>query len=440
MKTATLSLLKTAFLFLLCSQAAAQVSVLSLPTQSSSVTGSWWLITNNPAGGSGSTKKITAATMLGSFDLSAFAATTSSQVRALVSDETGTGSLFFQGGDLGSTSTGSLLTLTNTSAAALKVAYDGSHVGSFQTNSSGVMTISATGGVSMESATTWQQRLAFNSSKYATWTYNTSENLALSTTNTASDITFNVRSVNVNSSSVIGSSGLSATTGAGVDNKWVATEGTHSWVFGELGSNHSFHITRGTTFDSVLDDLIINSSGAANFRGSVTFPTQTAGDNSIFGATTAFVHGDNKMVQVVYATSNTEDSTTTQIPFDDTIPQNTEGKEYLTVTITPKDGADNLEIEFDAWGSASAASAETIALFQDTTVNALQVYAVGVSAANIVVPYRLRYTMAAGTTSATVFRIRFGPSGAFTTYMMSNGAAKYSTANAATLSVKEYRP
>lgn len=53
---------------------------------------------------------------LGSLPLSQFAATTSSQLRAVLSDETGTGSAYFQGGDIGTPSAG---VLTNCSGLPL---------------------------------------------------------------------------------------------------------------------------------------------------------------------------------------------------------------------------------------------------------------------------------------------------------------------------------
>lgn len=91
---------------------------------------------------------------------------------------------------------------------------------------------------------------------------------------------------------------------------------------------------------------------------------------------------------------------------DDTIPQNTEGTEVITVSITPASASNRLRIEFDAPSIGTNSSAAVVmALFQDSTANALSAgYALpsGTSWA----AGRLTHEMAAGTTSATTFKIR----------------------------------
>jgi len=107
---------------------------------------------------------------------------------------------------------------------------------------------------------------------------------------------------------------------------------------------------------------------------------------------------------------------TTQIPFDDTIPQITEGTEFMTCAITPKSTTNILVIQINAFVSnGNATQYISGALFQDSTANALAASAVR-TAAETAVPYILsfNYTMAAGTTSATTFRFRAGPGAATT--------------------------
>ena len=119
-----------------------------------------------------------------------------------------------------------------------------------------------------------------------------------------------------------------------------------------------------------------------------------------------------KLVQRVEATPYTTWSTTTTvIPNDDTIPQNTEGSEYITVTITPKSASNRLVIE----ACASALSVDGVrtvagAIFQDSTANALAAAQITITAVNYMAPLSLRHEMAAGTTSATTFKFRLGPS------------------------------
>lgn len=98
------------------------------------------------------------------------------------------------------------------------------------------------------------------------------------------------------------------------------------------------------------------------------------------------------------------------IPVDDTIPQNTEGIEVLTVSITPSNVTNRLRIEFDASHLAAGGSAYVIsALFQDAGVNAIAAGIVGLDGGSPAASLRLTHELAAGTTSATTFKIRVGP-------------------------------
>jgi hypothetical protein len=95
------------------------------------------------------------------------------------------------------------------------------------------------------------------------------------------------------------------------------------------------------------------------------------------------------------------------IPLDDTIPQITEGTEYMTVTITPTSASSTLYIQVTMMISNSGPNYRTIALFQDSTANALA--SVGTAAsANWPVVQTFTHKMTAGTTSATTFRVRYG--------------------------------
>ncbi len=97
----------------------------------------------------------------------------------------------------------------------------------------------------------------------------------------------------------------------------------------------------------------------------------------------------------------------TIIPVDDSIPQNTEGDEYMTLSITPSNIAHTLVITAWATVNVSSSSFMTMALFQDANVDALAATCDfnGVSVPNQIM---LTYVMPAGTISATTFKIRMG--------------------------------
>lgn len=130
-------------------------------------------------------------------------------------------------------------------------------------------------------------------------------------------------------------------------------------------------------------------------------------------------------VQVVEATPYaTYTSTATVIDYDDSIPQNTEGVELQTVTITPASATNRLLIEFSGVFSVSAsATAISVALFQDDAAPALAAVG-GVHADSTETKsWVLAHEIEAGTTSATTFKIRFGPS-ANTGYVNGTNAAR----------------
>lgn len=120
--------------------------------------------------------------------------------------------------------------------------------------------------------------------------------------------------------------------------------------------------------------------------------------------------------QIVSTLSNAVSTGTTTIPLDDTIPQNTEGDQYITLAITPKSTTNLLVIDALLDLSHSAAAAFMIvALFQDTTANALAATKQLLTTATGSGMVGLKHTMTAGTTSATTFKIRAGSSSAGTT-------------------------
>lgn len=150
-------------------------------------------------------------------------------------------------------------------------------------------------------------------------------------------------------------------------------------------------------------------------------PTATLQDSSVTSAkvATGFV------VQIVSTNFSAVATGTTVIPTDDTIPQNTEGDQYMTQAITPKSTTNRLSIELTAVLSNSSAAADMImALFQDSTAGALaatlQTFPTTTYQQNIT----LRHDMAAGTTSATTFKMRGGGSSAGTTTFNGQGAAR----------------
>lgn len=150
--------------------------------------------------------------------------------------------------------------------------------------------------------------------------------------------------------------------------------------------------------------------------------------------------GGGVLVQRVYASTTTQSTTTAVIPYDDTIPQNTEGTEYITLAITPTSETTRLRIYFSGYGSNGATAGGIIALFQDSTADALTMTSNG-ALTNSAITYSLNHDMASGTTSSTTFKIRIGSASSGTAYI--NRIASLHTlggVSTAWLFIDEYTP
>ena len=100
------------------------------------------------------------------------------------------------------------------------------------------------------------------------------------------------------------------------------------------------------------------------------------------------------------------------IPDVDSIPQNDEGDEYMTLAITPASATNNLKIDvvIHLSNTASGGADMVAALFQDSTANALACGWIQPDGTSNDTPKIIAFThfMAAGTTSATTFKVRAG--------------------------------
>ena len=123
----------------------------------------------------------------------------------------------------------------------------------------------------------------------------------------------------------------------------------------------------------------------------------------------------NIVVQTVNTTNGEVSIGTTVIPNDDTIPQITEGDEYMTLAITPKDATNKLLIDVIFNASSNNTTSLTMALFQDATANALAATSAGYITNNGIYQLILKHYMTTGTTSETTFRLRAGSGEAGTT-------------------------
>ena len=145
--------------------------------------------------------------------------------------------------------------------------------------------------------------------------------------------------------------------------------------------------------------------------------------------------------QTVYATTTAVSTGTTAIPGDDTIPQNTEGDQYITASITPKSDTSRLIINVTLNISSSATDNPIIALFQDSTANALAAVVTRIDSATIYQCVTFTHVMTSGTTSSTTFNVRAGTTAAATiTVNGSGGARKLGGVYQSSLVIREVFP
>ena len=112
---------------------------------------------------------------------------------------------------------------------------------------------------------------------------------------------------------------------------------------------------------------------------------------------------------------------TTVIPSDDTIPQNTEGDQYMSQAITPISAANVLLWNAQALVTYSVLGQIKVALFLDSIANAVQTSSSGIDSNNTERTITVRHLMLAGSTSAITGKVRAGANVAGTTTF--NGAA-----------------
>jgi hypothetical protein len=147
-----------------------------------------------------------------------------------------------------------------------------------------------------------------------------------------------------------------------------------------------------------------------------------------------------EVIQVVGNQTGAVATGTATIPLDDTIPQITEGTEFLTQAITPTLASSILQVDVTIVVNSNFAGSVSViaALFRDAGASALAaVPAVsGTSLGYTTISFRHR--VAAGSTAATTFRVRVGSGSASTvTINGSGGARQLGGAMASSITVTE---
>jgi hypothetical protein len=128
-----------------------------------------------------------------------------------------------------------------------------------------------------------------------------------------------------------------------------------------------------------------------------------------------------KLLQMSTTNTAAYSNITTEIPYDDTIPQITEGDELLTLAFTPLSATSKLVIEGSLIANHSGdGGVDTFALFKDSDANAIYA-AFRAGPANSAGTMSFKYIVTAGSTTARTYKLRVGTDSPTTSSVQING-------------------
>jgi len=169
-------------------------------------------------------------------------------------------------------------------------------------------------------------------------------------------------------------------------------------------------------------DVYFYPNGADLVNGASSWSTENSAGTRwkvIKSSNPRAVETSDKVVQVVYEEITSSGTfSSAQIPFDDTIPQNTEGAELLTATITPRYANSYLYVEAQAFvgENTDSSNGAAMALFRDSTADAFATsFSVAQSSASspfgtsiIAIPLRAGKRLNSVAPAPTTIKMRIG--------------------------------
>jgi len=131
-----------------------------------------------------------------------------------------------------------------------------------------------------------------------------------------------------------------------------------------------------------------------------------------------------KVLQVVSYQTGAVATGTTTMPLDDTIPQVTEGTQFLSLAITPILATSKLVITVSLQLDKNNSNTYMAALFKSSSASAIAGQFNGAFGAGSSLPMSFTHTMTSGTTSTTTFTVRAGSDGAGTLTLNGRGGGR----------------
>lgn len=180
--------------------------------------------------------------------------------------------------------------------------------------------------------------------------------------------------------------------------------------YGTLTTGSPWTLTRTTVLRTISAGTFNNSSPSALSLTSTAIVGIAAAADII-----------GLVVGSAYASTSSLITCNTVLPCDNTIPQNTEGTEVITLAYTPKFADSILRIRAVLSGAQAAQYVTAAALFVDNTANALVAQA-SYSGASGHEVYELYHEEVSGNTTSRTYKVRCGPNTAGTVYVNGNQA------------------
>lgn len=144
------------------------------------------------------------------------------------------------------------------------------------------------------------------------------------------------------------------------------------------------------------------------------------------------------VIQMKSNFNNAYSSTTLQIPIDNTIPQISEGSTVTTISFTPTSSVNILQLECNGqFGTSSAGSTVTVALFRSDVTNALSAIGTWIVTASSFHAVMIKTLAIINTTATMTLSARYGPGTAISATMNGSASGLYGAAGGTTLYCRE---
>ena len=144
------------------------------------------------------------------------------------------------------------------------------------------------------------------------------------------------------------------------------------------------------------------------------------------------------VIQVANYTTGTMATGTTTTPLDNTIPQITEGTQFMSLAFIPKKANSKLKIDVVIYTSHSTAGAWFVnALFRDSGVNAIGIGAISQPTATAMISCAFTVYVDAISTSLSTFTVRSGGQAGTLTFNGQSGGVLFGGSLASSITITE---